>query len=94
MFLGFSFDFFFIIISDGISSIARNTLTYHTNSDHAEYKIGSACVTYRTEDEYVLDFSENTWKESDSSEVLDVAERIILKRILGKYEEIGWSSAD
>jgi hypothetical protein len=41
-----------------ISSIARNTLTYHTNGDHTnEYKIGSVCVTYRTEDEYVLDFS-------------------------------------
>ena len=68
MFLGFSFDLF--IISDEISSIARNTLTYHKNGDHAnDYKMGRACVTCRTEDKYVLDFSENTWKESDSSEL-------------------------
>ena len=62
MFLGLCFYFF--IIGDGISSIARSTLTYDTNGDQANmYKMGRACVTYRTKDKYVLDFSENTSKE-------------------------------
>lgn len=70
-------------------------MTYHTNGDHAnEYKMGRACVTYRTEDIYVLELSDITWKDSDSSEDLDVADRIILKRSWWKYEEIGRASAD
>ena len=60
-FFSFSFDVF---VSDGISSIARNALAYHTNGDHAKECItGRACVTYRTEDKYVLVIVENNWKE-------------------------------